>query len=290
MPSHIFIRLGLWDDNIAANQRSFDAGIGYARAQGQPVVPEQYHALDYMVYGYLQQGRDSIARAKVAEGLGLTARVSSDPLLANYNRTAMEARLPLERGDWAAAARLPVRSTEPGISAALSRFARGIGAARSGDSAQARAEVAALAEIEAALIQRQDPDWPRVVAIKRTALSAWVALARGDTAGALRLAREAADIEDVTEKHPVTPGELLPARELYGDMLLAVGRAADARTAYAQTLEREPGRARAIFGLARASEVAGDRAAARRSYQDFLTLMARADGDRPELVQAKRFR
>ncbi|MDP3910773.1 MAG: hypothetical protein Q8Q14_10325, partial [Gemmatimonadales bacterium] len=145
MPSHIFIRLGLWDDNIAANQRSFDAGVAYARAQGQPVVPEQYHALDYMVYGYLQQGRDSVARATVAGSQALTATLTNDALLANYNRTAMDARIPLERGDWAAAAQLPVRSTQPGISAALTRFARGIGAARSGNAAQARAEAAALA-------------------------------------------------------------------------------------------------------------------------------------------------
>ncbi|MDP3909271.1 MAG: tetratricopeptide repeat protein, partial [Gemmatimonadales bacterium] len=149
---------------------------------------------------------------------------------------------------------------------------------------------AALAEIEAALTQRQDPDWPRVVAIKRNAVSAWTALAMGDTAGALRLAAEAAAMEDVTEKHPVTPGELLPARELYADLLLTIGRPADARAAYEQTLRREPGRARALYGLARASELAGDRDAARRAYQEFLTWMARSDGDRAEVAQAKRFR
>ncbi|MGH7531607.1 MAG: hypothetical protein ACREMN_14595, partial [Gemmatimonadales bacterium] len=121
MPSHIFVRRGLWDETIAANQRSFDAGVTYARAQGRPVVPEQYHALDYMVYGYLQQGRDSAARATVAGALALTAARATDALLANYNRTAMEARIPLERGDWAAAAALPVRSGQPGIGAALSR-------------------------------------------------------------------------------------------------------------------------------------------------------------------------
>src|SRR5213594_752867 len=111
MPSHIFIRRGLWDETIAANQRSLEAGIAYARAQQlKGVAPEQFHALDYMVYGYLQEGRDSAARWTVAQGLALTTVLSSDALVTNYNRTAMEARVPLERGEWAAAARLPVRA------------------------------------------------------------------------------------------------------------------------------------------------------------------------------------
>src|SRR5256712_2357579 len=113
MPSHIFVRLGLWDETIAANQRSLDAGIEYARAQGRSVAPEQFHALDYMVYGYLQEGRDSAARRTVAQGLALTAVLASD-LVTNYNRVAMEARVPLERGDWAAAAPLPVRAAGAG--------------------------------------------------------------------------------------------------------------------------------------------------------------------------------
>src|SRR6266516_4684934 len=147
IPSHIFVRLGLWDESIAANQRSFDAGVAYARAQRLGGVGgEQFHALDYMVYAYLQEGRDSTARRTVAQGLAASAVGSNDGLLANYNRVAMEARVPLEQGDWAAAARLPVRAAgQGGIGEALAHFARGIGAARSRDTTQARAEVAALA-------------------------------------------------------------------------------------------------------------------------------------------------
>ncbi|HEV8264883.1 MAG TPA: hypothetical protein VGQ06_08015, partial [Gemmatimonadales bacterium] len=261
MPSHIFVRLGLWDETIAANQRSFAAGVAYARAQRLGgVVPEQFHALDYMVYGYLQEGRDSAAQATVADGLQRAAVVTNDALVANYNRVAMEARIPLERGDWAAAARLPVRATQPGIGAALAHFARGIGAARSGDTATARTELAALGAIEAALAGQPGYNWSRIVGIKAQAVSAWLGLAAGDTAAALRDARAAADVEDVTEKHPVTPGELLPARELHADLLLAIGRYGEARAAYDATLEREPGRARSIYGAARAAELAGDRA------------------------------
>jgi hypothetical protein len=290
MPSHIFVRLGLWDETIAANQRSFAAGVAYAQAQRLGgVVPEQFHALDYMVYGYLQEGRDSAARATVADGLRRSAVLANDVLLANYNRVAMEARIPLERGDWAAAAQLPVRATQPNIGAALAHFARGVGAARSGDTATARTELAALGAIEAALAGQPGYNWSRIVGIKKQAVSAWLALAAGDTAAALRDARAAADVEDVTEKAPVTPGELLPARELYADLLVAAGRYAEARAAYDAGLERERGRARSVFGAARAAELMGDRAGAMTGYRRFLALMEHADGDRPEIGAAKRF-
>src|SRR5258708_37350916 len=115
MPSHIFVRLGLWDETITANQRSFEAGMIHAHAQHvHGVAPEQFHALDYLVYGYLQEGRDSAARQTVVEGLALTTAGSSDAFVADYNRVAMEARLPLGRGDWEAAGRPPLRPAGPG--------------------------------------------------------------------------------------------------------------------------------------------------------------------------------
>jgi len=287
MPSHIFVRLGLWDETIAANQRSLDAGIEYARAQGRSVAPEQFHALDYMVYGYLQEGRDSAARRTVAQGLALTAVLASD-LVTNYNRVAMEARVPLERGDWAVAARLPVRAAgQGGIGEALAHFARGIGAARSNDAAEARVEVTALGAIQTALAGQPGYNWSRIVGIKQQAVAAWSLLAAGDTAGALREAKAAADLEDVTEKHPVTPGELLPARELEGDLLLAVGRYPSARAAYEATLRRAPGRPRSLFGVARAAELAGDVAAARTGYRAYLSRMQQSDGARLELAIAR---
>ena len=181
MPSHIFVRLGLWDETIAANQRSFAAGVEYAEAQRLGgVVPEQFHALDYMVYGYLQEGRDSAARRAVADGLERAAVLASDAFVANYNRVAMEARIPLERGDWAGAARLPVRATQPGIGAALAHFARGVGAARGGDTAMARGEVAALAAGETVLRGQPGYNWSRVVGIKKQAVTAWLLFAGGE--------------------------------------------------------------------------------------------------------------
>ncbi len=291
MPSHIFIRLGLWDETIAANQRAFQAGVEYARAQHLGgVAPEQLHALDYMVYGYLQEGRDSAARGTVTMARALATTAGQDAQLANYNGVAMEARISLERGDWAAAAALPIRAAGRGdIGEALGRFTRGLGAARSGDTAAARREVAALAAIEAGLANQPGYNWSRIVGIRRRLVDAWLLLAAADTTGALREARDAADVEDVTAKHPVTPGELLPARELLGDLLLATGRFAAARAAYEAVLGRERGRARSIYGAARAAELAGDRVAARTGYEEFLRLMAGADGDRPEVGEARAF-
>ena len=287
MPSHIFVRVGLWDETIAANQRAFQSGYDYAQAQHTGVAPEQLHALDYMVYAYLQQGRDRDARRIIAQALELQTTLTNDAMVADYNRVAMEARLPLERGDWAEAARLPVRGAPLTIGAALAHFARAIGAARTADTAQAHAEITALASIEADITRRGDNDWARVVGIKRQIATAWAELAVGDTTAALRDAKAAADLEDVTEKQPVTPGELLPARELEGDMLLAAGRYAAAQIAYETALAREPNRARSLYGSARAAELAGDRAGARRRYDEFLGQLKSGDGDRAEIARAR---
>jgi hypothetical protein len=288
MPSHIFVRLGLWDETIESNRRSYDAGARFAKAQGLPgAAYENFHAMDYMVYGYLQEGRDSAARAVVGQGLAITEVRGPSPLVRGYNRTAMEARVPLERGDWHAAAELPVRTPENPVCEMLSRYARGIGAARSSEPGRLEEEVAALGRIERLLATPSDAYWSRVAGIKRQALSAWVVLASGDTSRAVEAARAAADSEDVTEKHPITPGELIPARELEADMNLVVGQYGAARTAYLATLKREPGRARSVFGAARAAELAGDKAAAAQGYREYLQLMRRADGDRKELQVAR---
>ncbi|MGH7514927.1 MAG: hypothetical protein ACREOQ_18635, partial [Gemmatimonadales bacterium] len=290
MPSHIFVRLGLWDETIASNWKSYRAGSEYAKAAGLPNgTPEELHALDYAVYGYLQRGEDSAARAAVAVADRVTTS-NARGIIASYNRTAMAARIPLEQGDWEAAAAFPppADSLAP-IASVLARFTRAIGSARSGRVEAARAEVGAIDSIARVLDAKGEPYWTRVARIKRDAADAWTRLAAGDTAGALALAKAAADREEITDKHPVTPAELLPARELEGDMLLAVGRPSEARIAYRATLAREPGRARSAFGSARAAELAGDRAAAASEYRTFLRLMAKADAGRPDVATAKAF-
>ncbi|HEX2249251.1 MAG TPA: tetratricopeptide repeat protein [Gemmatimonadales bacterium] len=290
MPSHIFIRLGYWDETVASNQAAFRAGIASASARRTPPAGEQLHALDYAVYAHLQRGQDSAAEATVAVAQGL-AIPQGKSLVGDYNRTAMAARIPLERGNWAQAARFPIAQMQgAGTQAMLSRFTRAIGAARSGNARAARAEVAALDSLLTKLAaEKKEPYWARVTAIKRDAARAWVLFAEGDTAGALVLARAAADSEEVTDKHPVTPAELLPARELEADMLLEAGRYMEARKAYQATLAREPGRARSLYGSARAAELAGNHSDARADYSKFITLMSKADGNRAELVAAMRY-
>lgn len=288
MPSHIFVRLGLWDETVAANRRSYDAGLAYAAAHHPGAVHyHEFHAMDYMVYGYLQQGQDSAALATVEEALRATV-TGAGHMAADYAMAAMPARYALERSRWDEAAWLEVRSaTAMPAAAAVTHFARALGAARTGELAQARTELEELGRIRAELETQDQPYWARIVEIKQQAAAAWLTLATGDTTGAVLQARRAARLEGMTDKHPVTPGEVLPARELYADLLLAVGRPAEARRAYEAVLEREPNRARGVFGAARAAEQAGDLAAARQHYQAYLELLAPGDGTRPELEIAR---
>jgi hypothetical protein len=290
MPSHIFVRLGLWDETIAANRHAFDAGMTHAGAtKSAGATPHELHALDYAVYGYLQRGQDSAARSAVATGWALKIPPTQGGLVSEYNRTAMAARVLLERGDWASAAAFPPPPPEAGVAAVLSRFTRAVGSARSGRPRAARAEVTALGALARDFEKRQDIYWSRVAGIKRDAASAWILFQSGDTAGGLALAAAVADTEEVTDKHPVTPAELLPARELQADMLLAAGRYAEARAAYRATLAREPGRARSLFGAARAAQLAGDRRGASEGYGEYARAMERSDGARPELGIARTF-
>ena len=279
MPSHIFTRLGDWEESIDANARS---------ARAEPDSNAAVHPMDYLVYAHLQLGQDAVARNLVERAVQNPDRYYSG--LLGYNFTAMPARLALERSDWtsAAALRLPVNAL-PYVEA-VTRFARALGASRSGDVAGAEAEIDALASLEETLRQSGDNYWATVVEAQRLAAEAWTAQARGDgVEAAAALATQAAEVEERVEKHPVTPGPILPARELLGDMLLLADRPADALEAYEQTLEREPNRARALHGAARAAAASGQTERAREHYRALLALMAAADPDRPEPPAAREF-
>src|SRR5213082_1916861 len=290
MPSHIFTRLGAWDDAIASNTRSAAAARAYEVERGLTAMWDQRaHALDYLAYAYLQQGRDTAAQRVVDEAAAAPAGYPAGSLTHQYAFAAIPARCALERGRWAEAARLAVRpAPEWPAAEAITHFARAIGAARESDTAVARHEIAVLAQIESTLAPGPQAYWSGQVAIQRLAATAWLELATGDTASAVLHAGQAADREDGTQKHPVTPGPVLPARELQGDLLLLAGRPAAAVRAYAATLALSPNRARSLFGLASAAELAGDMATALARYREFLSLMAKADGGRPELAIARR--
>lgn len=287
MPSHIFTRLGMWDASIEANLASAAAAREYEEAQKMTAVSfDRAHAWDYLVYGYLQQGRDREA-AQILDEVG---RATAQPSIAtDYAFAAIPARFTLERGQWREAAGLTVRPS-PGFRAgeAITHFARGIGAARAGDTVSAAAEVKALAGIRDEL-QPKDPYWSQVVEAQRLAVGAWIARAQGNREEAVKLLARAAEIEETVDKHPVTPGPILPAWELMGDLLLEMDRPDEALRAYEQALKHEPNRTRSVFGAARAAERLGDTAAARKRYSELVQLMGRAASDRPEVRLARAF-
>jgi hypothetical protein len=278
MPSHIFTRLGYWDESIETNRRS---------ATASPDSNAAAHPNDYMVYAYLQQGRDAEAWRVVTRSREAADRYYGDIL--GYNAAAMPARYALERSAWKEAAALPLPTKATAFVMAVPRFARAVGAARSGNRSQAAAEIAELGALRDSLEAHHDAYWATIVEAQRLAASAWLAHAEGKVAAALRLSREAANLEETVEKHPVTPGPLLPARELEGDLLMALGRPVEALRSYEATLVREPRRARALFGAAQAAEMAGKKAAARAHYEDLSRLMGKADASRAERKVAREF-
>ena len=278
MPSHIFTRLGYWEESIETNRRS---------ANAEPVPDAAVHPLDYMVYAYLQLGRDEDARKVVDRLLNIEDRFYAGVI--GYNLAAMPARYALERNDWKRAASLaPVRGA-PLFADAVTRFAVAVGAARSGDVPRAKEATAALATVRDSLKGRGDGYWATIVEAQRLAASAWIARAERRPAEALQLARQAAELEETVEKHPVTPGPLLPARELEADLLAELGKPAEALRSYELTLEREPRRARALSGAASAALAAGRKAEARKYYAELVEQLKNADAARPEVAAAKKF-
>jgi tetratricopeptide (TPR) repeat protein len=277
MPSHIFTRLGYWDESIRTNRRSADL---------EPAVGGKVHPMDYMVYAYLQKGQDDAALAVIREVGGDASGRYGAGNLTSYNAAAMPARYALERNDWRSASALAVLGGPPNAEA-VTRFARGLGAARSGNVAAANTELQAIQSLVERL-NTQDPYWAHVVDAQRLAVSAWVAQAEGKREEALRLARAGADKEDEVEKAPVTPGPLIPSRELLGDLLLAHGQHAEALAAYQSALQREPNRARTLNGAAAAARALGQTEVARRYYRELVSLMDPASS-RPELAEAKAF-
>ncbi|MEX2177459.1 MAG: hypothetical protein WD801_02035 [Gemmatimonadaceae bacterium] len=277
MPSHIFTRLGHWDESIETNIRS---------ARAEPDSNAAVHPMDYMVYAYLQQGRVRAAQEVVNRAVSSTDQFYGRSL--GYNFVAMRARVSLERSAWRDAAALEPRAQESSYVSALTYFARALGAARSGDVARATADVDSLAAMESRLRAANDGYWSTLVGAQKLAASAWILFA-SDRDQALALARAAVDREETVEKHPVTPGPLIPARELLGDMLMEMGRAKEAQVEYEKTMVSEPRRLRSLYGAARAAEAAGDAAAARKHYTLLLDVVRKADAALPEAAAARKY-
>jgi tetratricopeptide (TPR) repeat protein len=296
MPSHIFVRLGLWDDAIKSNLASEAAARAFAKAQGLPdSSSERLHAMDYLAYAYLQTGRDAEAEG-VLTSLNGIARADPPVFSVAYAATAIPARLVLERRQWKEAATLEVRDNVLQLAPLANfqwaqahvHFARAVGSARGGDAARAREELAKLRAIEEALaVPPGTYDWRKQVSIERQVAEAWLALAEVRPDEALTTMSAAADLDDATEKHPVTPGAILPAREQLADLLLELGRPEDALKEYEAALKRAPHRFAGVYGAARSAKLAGRQQDASRYYAQLLELAKNGDGDRAELREAK---
>jgi tetratricopeptide (TPR) repeat protein len=280
MPSHIFTRVGYWKESIASNIASAKA------AKESKEWDDQMHGMDYLVYAYLQLGQDKNARDVVDEMAQVTGYKR---FVGPYALAASAARYVVERGEWKSAANLQVRSTQFAYADAVTHFARALGAARSGQPDAAMADIAKLAELRDRLRAAKDAYWSEQVDIQWQVANAWVLNAAGKHDEALNAMRAAADAEDKTEKHPVTPGPLAPARELYGAMLLERGMAKEALAAFEATVGKEPNRYNGFAGAAKAAATVGDRAKAKAYYEKLVAMTSSSDGTRPEIAAARQF-
>jgi len=279
MPSHIFTRVGAWEESAATNLR----GAAVAKAENSP--GDRLHAMDYMVYAYLQLARDRDADRVVEEARGIKG-FSPGQFGIAYALAAMPARAAVERGKWEDAAKLKPRASRFPQTEAITHFARALGAARGGDADAAGREAQELARIAKTLRDAKNPYWATEVDVQRRGAAAWAAYARGERGQGLSLMRSAADREDRSEKSAVTPGRLVPARELLGDMLLESGKPAEALAEYERSQLHDPRRYRGLYGAARAAAQSGDRDKARYYYTRLLGL-AGSESARPELGAAR---
>lgn len=290
MPSHTFTRVGAWSDSIAANIASADA------ATKAGCYAEALHAMDYEMYAYLQMAQDVAAR-RVFDELPAIARQFNPNAICGaapgsaglFALATIPARYALERGDWKSAEALEPATTALAWVDAQSRFARALGAARSGNPSGARADIDQLGALREKLAAANDGYWAGQVDIQRRVAQAWVAYAEGRRDEGIAQLTAAADAEDATDKSAITPGPLAPARELLGDMLLEGGQAPGALRAYEATLAKEQNRFRAVYGGARAAAVTGDRALAAKYYRQLVEICRSGDTDRPALKEAKAF-
>ena len=294
MPSHIFTRLGMWRQSIDANRASIAAALTYVREElgSDAFDGETVHSMDYLEYAYLQTGQDREAR-QVVEELRSFGRAKGPNLPMAYAIAAIPARFAVERRNWPEAAAL----TPPAMpfpwerfpwAEAMISYTRALGMARTGNIAGAETEVAKLQSLKQKLDQAKDDYWAKQVEVQRLAASGILARAKGDDKQAVELVRAAAELDATMDKHPATPAEVMPARELLADLLLDLNDPAAALKEYEMSLRTDRNRFRSVLGMARAAKQSGDTAKAREAYGKLVTL-ASTDTDRPELAEAKAF-
>lgn len=285
MPSHLFSRVGLWPEMVESNLASYQAAMGELKQTTfETGTYDALHAMDYLVFAHLQQAQDKAAKAYVDE-LAAVRKVDVENFIAAYAFAAIPARFALERGDWQQAASLELSPPDltwgkfPQAESILV-FARGLGAARNGDAAAARRHLQRLMALRDAMRASRNDYWASQTEFQIGAVDAWIALAEQRDEDALQLMRTAADAEDASDKHPVTPGNVAPSRELLAEMLLLVDEPAQALIEFERSLRRDPNRLRSVHGAALAAHIAGDVEAAKRHCAALEALIANRDTDR----------
>jgi tetratricopeptide (TPR) repeat protein len=279
MPSHIFTRLGLWDESITSNLASAAKAKAYAEHHAPGSVAfDELHAIDYLVYAYLQRGEHAKAK-KLMDRLKQASRIDNPNFAAAFALAAVPARYTLERRMWRDAAALTVPTAKVAwdkliYAEANVHFAVALGGARSGQLEKARRAMARLEEIRKTLLERKDNYWADQVEIQRLSAAAWIAFDEGRLEQALHSMRQATALEASTEKHPVTPGAILPARELLADMLLEIGAAEESLEEAERSLRDSPNRYYGLSIAALAAERARNPEAARRYRAQAVTLRA----------------
>jgi hypothetical protein len=294
MPSHIFTRLGMWQQSIDSNRAAHTAALNYVRKSLGPgsYDLETVHTMDYLEYAYLQIAQDGPAKEVVDELIGFRQSAAAN-LPTAYAVAAIPVRYALERHDWPAAAAL----SDPEIGFPLERFpwaeamiayARALGGARTGNIAGAEAEIGRLQSLEDKL-KGNDTYWANQVEVQRLAAAGILAHVRGDDEKAVSLVRAAADLDATMDKHPATPSSVLPARELLADLLLELNQPAAALVEYRTMLSTDPNRFRSLLGEARAAKQTGDSATTHDAYGKLVALSKPVGPARPELAEAKSY-
>ena len=292
MPSHIFTRLGMWDESIESNRAASEASRAYARMrQRDATEAEELHALDYMVYSFLQEARDM--KAKEIVDFAATVRKTNPELefSAAYALAAIPTRYAFERNDWAGAAALtipdlPHWSSFPFMEA-LIEYGHALGRAHTSDLDGARKAIARMRQLREATKDAKFDYFKQHLDLQMQAASAWIAYAEGKKDEAIEMLRRSADAEDVLGKHPVSPGALVPIREQLGSALLDMGRPKEAGQEFQAALKIYPGRFRAMYGAALAAEQTGDKQAAQQLYAKLATQTAKAEASREELKRIR---
>jgi tetratricopeptide (TPR) repeat protein len=294
MPSHIYTRMGMWKESIDSNLASAAAAREYsARFHEGSATNDELHALDYLEFAYLQTGQEAKAGGIVEHLRGIRKFFPEKDFAEAYAAGAIPARWTLERRRWADAAAL--ETPHPGLlksfpfAEAHIEFARAVGGARGGRLEVARAALGRLAELREALKEPKFQWWINQIEIQRLAGAGWLALADGHKDEAEARLREAAALEDKAGTHPVTPGQILPAREQLGDLLLELGRPADALVEYQKSLEAFPNRFHGHYGAGRSAERAGKSELARKHYEHLLEMSTGGEGWREERAVAQDF-